>query len=208
MSILDFGNNSKKAALAKVHYKPKTERRYERVKDVVDFCRILEKHGDRVALSYFDKKRKLHDMTYGELAVNVKKVAAGVTAMGIAGKKVAVIGETSYQWLSSYIGAMAAGCVVIPMDKELETSVILDFLAWVDADAIVYSEKFNDAFEAAKGKHKSLKYFIPMTVAEDAKADNFTVAFDKLLEVGESEIANGYSYPMLRSFTFGINLTF
>ena len=198
MSILDFGNNSKKAALAKVHYKPKTERRYERVKDVVDFCRILEKHGDRVALSYFDKKRKLHDMTYGELAVNVKKVAAGVTAMGIAGKKVAVIGETSYQWLSSYIGAMAAGCVVIPMDKELETSVILDFLAWVDADAIVYSEKFNDAFEAAKGKHKSLKYFIPMTVAEDAKADNFTVAFDKLLEVGESEIANGYSYPPVK----------
>lgn len=198
MSIFDFSSNSKKAALAKIHYKPKTERKYERVRDVVDFCRILEKHGDRVALSYFDKKRKLHDMTYGELAANVKKVAAGVTAMGIAGKKVAIIGETSYQWLSSYIGAMAAGCVVIPMDKELDVSVILDFLAWVDADAIVYSEKFNDAFEAAKGNHKSLKYFIPVTASEDAKEDNYTVCFDKLLEVGVSEIENGYSYPPVK----------
>jgi len=198
MSIFDFSNIFQKAALAKVHYKPKTERRYERTRDVVDFCRIIEKHGDRVALSYFDKKRKLHDMTYGELGANIKKVAAGVTAMGVAGKKVAVIGETSYQWLSAYIGALAAGCVVIPMDKELETSVILDFLAWVDADAIVYSEKFNEAFEAAKGNHKSLKYFIPMTVAEDAKEDNYTVSFDKLLEVGVSEIENGYSYPPVK----------
>ena len=200
MSILDlnFNKNSKKAALAKVHYKPKTERRYERTKDVVDFCRIIEKHGDRVALTYFDKKRKLHNMTYGELGANIKKVAAGVTAMGIAGKKVAVIGETSYMWLSSYIGAMAAGCVVIPMDKELEKDVILDFLAWVDADAIVYSEKFSEAFEEAKGNHKSLRYFIPMTSDENAKADNFTVSFDKLLEVGEAEIENGYSYPPVK----------
>ena len=130
MGILNIDRNSQKAVMAKIHHKPKTERKYERATDVVDFCRILEKHGDRVALSYFDKKRKLHDMSYSKLALNIKKVAAGITAMGIAGKKVAVIGETSYKWLSSYIGAMAAGCVVIPMDKELEISAILDFLAW------------------------------------------------------------------------------
>ena len=198
MGILNIDRNSQKAVMAKIHHKPKTERKYERATDVVDFCRILEKHGDRVALSYFDKKRKLHDMSYSKLALNIKKVAAGITAMGIAGKKVAVIGETSYKWLSSYIGAMAAGCVVIPMDKELETSAILDFLAWVDAEAIVYSDKFNDAFEAVKGKHKSLKYFIPMSPKADAPEDNFTVSFKKLREVGEAEIENGYTYPPVK----------
>ena len=198
MGILNIDRNSQKAVMAKIHHKPKTERKYERATDVVDFCRILEKHGDRVALSYFDKKRKLHDMSYSKLALNIKKVAAGITAMGIAGKKVAIIGETSYKWLSSYIGAMAAGCVVIPMDKELETSAILDFLAWVDAEAIVYSDKFNDAFEAVKGKHKSLKYFIPMSPKADAPEDNFTVSFKKLREVGEAEIENGYTYPPVK----------
>ena len=153
MSILKSNKAAGKVAPVKTHYKPKTERRYERVTDVVDFCRILNKHGDRVALSYFDKKRKLHDVTYAELELTAKKVAAGITAMGISGKKIAIIGETSIPWITTYIGALASGSVVIPMDKELEPSVILDFLAWVDADAIVYSEKFNDTLEAAKGNH-------------------------------------------------------
>ncbi len=198
MSVLNFNKNSQKVAPAKVHYKPKTQRRYERVTDVVDFCRILNKHGDRVALSYFDKKRKLHDVTYAELENTAKKVAAGITAMGISGKKIAVIGETSLPWITTYIGTLASGSVVIPMDKELETNVILDFLAWVEADAIVYSEKFSDAFEAAKGNHKSLKYFIPMVEKEEAKEDSFTVSFDKLLEIGEAEIENGYNYPPVK----------
>ena len=198
MSILNFNKNQVKVAPVKVHYKPKTERRYERVNDVVDFCRILNKHGDRVALSYFDKKRKLHDVTYAELENTAKKIAAGITAMGISGKKIAVIGETSVAWITSYIGTLASGSVVIPMDKELEADVILDFLAWVEADAIVYSEKFNDAFEAAKGNHKSLKYFIPMVEKEGAAEDNFTVSFDKLLEIGEAEIENGYNYPPVK----------
>ena len=183
------------ASPVKTHFKPKNERKYERVSDVVDFCRLMSKHGSRVALSYFDKERKLHDMTYSELSDTCKKVSAGLTAMGLAGKKIAVIGETSYQWITSYIGTLASGSVVIPMDKELEISVILDFLAWVDADAIVYSEKFNKAFNDAKGNHKSLKYFIPMYPSENGDEDNFTVSFDKILELGEAEIANGYKFP-------------
>lgn len=198
MSVLNFNKLLANPAPVKVHYKPKTPRNYERTTDVVDFCRILNKHGDRVALSYFDKKRNLHDVTYAELENTAKKVAAGITAMGISGKKIAIIGETSLAWITSYIGALASGSVVIPMDKELETDVILDFLAWVEADAIVYSEKFNAAFEAAKGNHKSLKYFIPMTEAEGAAEDGFTVSFDKLLEIGEAEIENGYTYPPVK----------
>jgi len=81
------------------------------------------------------------------------------------------------------------------MDKELDTSVILDFLAWVDADAIIYSERFNTAFEDAKGNHKSLKYFVPMAPSAKTVNDEFTVSFDKLVELGEAEITNGYEFP-------------
>ena len=198
MNILNVNKILQNKSSAKVHYKPMTERRYERATDVVDFCRILDKHGDRVALSYFDKQRKLHDMTYGQLEDKIKKIAAGITAMGLSGKKIAVIGETSWQWIASYVSILASGGVAIPMDKELEVGVILDFLAWVDADAIIYSEKFNDAFNKVKGKHKSLKYFIPMAALENATEDNYTIAFDKLLEIGETEIENGYSYPPVK----------
>ena len=44
MGILNFNKNSQKVVLAKAHNKPKTERKYERVTDVVDFCRIYQKY--------------------------------------------------------------------------------------------------------------------------------------------------------------------
>ena len=187
--------DTSKESPVKTHYKPKNKRRYSRVSDAVDFQLLLQKHGSRVALSYFDKSRQLHDMTYGEVADTIKKVSAGISAMGLSGKKIAVIGETSYQWITSYVGILTSGSVVIPMDKELETSVILDFLAWVDADAIIYSERFNSAFEDAKGAHKSLKYFIPMCPPERFVEDEYTVSFEKLLLLGEAEIESGYEFP-------------
>ena len=48
----------------KIHRKPKTERKYERVQHVIDLIRVIEKHGDRVGFSYFDSKRKLVNLTY------------------------------------------------------------------------------------------------------------------------------------------------
>ncbi len=182
----------------KIHRKPKTERKCEKVTDVVDYCAVLAKHGDRIALSYFDKQRNLCDMTYTELTDTAKKVAAGLDAVGLAGKKVAVIGETSYMWITSYIGILASDSIVIPMDKELDTSVIEEFLAWVDADAIIYSEKFNAAFEATKGSHKSLKYYIPMAPAEDTNKKVkgvTTLSYAELLEKGAAAVEAGYKYP-------------
>ena len=82
----------------KIHRKPKTERKYERVSDAVDYCRVIAKHGDRVAFSYFGEKREVIDMTYGEYTTLVKNMAAGLTELGYAGKKIAIIGETSVYW--------------------------------------------------------------------------------------------------------------
>lgn len=186
----------KRSQHGKIHRKPKTERICENVKNVAEYCEVISKHGDKIALSYFDKKRVLHDMSYGELSAFVKKIAAGLAELGLKGKKIAVIGETSPEWIASYIAILASGSVVIPMDKELEIDVIEGFLSWVDADAIIYSEKFKGAFDAAKASHKSLKYFIPMLDFEtaDETLDSKTVSLDKVVVMGEKSVGEGYEY--------------
>ena len=123
----------------KVQRRAKTERRYTPVADVLDLCRVIEGHGDRIAYTYFDKSRNLHDMTYGELGRLIKEVAAGITEIGLAGKRIAVIGETSVEWVASYMAILASGGVAIPMDKELQISEIEGFLESVDASAVIYS---------------------------------------------------------------------
>ncbi len=183
----------------KVHKKPKTKREYERVADILEFLSVISKHGDRIAYTYFDKSRKLHDVTYAELTALIKKVAAGFDAIGLEESRIAIIGETSVPWIATYLASLADGHVVIPMDKELDMEQIEAFLESVDADVIVYSASFNTKFDNAKANHKTLKHFIAIDPTEEELKDEKTVAFEALLSKGEAAIEAGYKYPPIEN---------
>lgn len=183
----------------KVHRAPKTVRRYERVANVLDFYRVLEKHGDRVLFSYFDEKRKIQEMSYAEFTQLILAEAAGLTEAGMAGKRVALIGETSPKWLASYLAVLASGGVVIPMDKELEISVIEDFLKEVDAEGIIYSASFNGKFSHAQEAHPSLKVFMPMAPNEEEAAQNDVISLAQIEEKGKAAVSAGYHFPNVQN---------
>ncbi|MBE6597326.1 MAG: hypothetical protein E7641_06620 [Ruminococcaceae bacterium] len=179
----------------KIHTKVKTQREYERVSDAVDFIRVIEKHGDRVAYTYFDKKRNLCDVTYAELTEKIKRTAAGLASLGLKESRVAIIGETSVDWVASYVAVLANGGVVIPMDKELDLHEIEGFLDGVDAEAIIYSSLFNGKFNETKANHPSLKRFIAIA-PDDAELENEkTVALSDMLERGDKELEKGFTLP-------------
>ncbi|MBO5883886.1 MAG: AMP-binding protein [Clostridia bacterium] len=179
----------------KIHRKPKTDRKYERVSDAVDFCRVIAKHGDRVAFSYFGEKREVIDMTYGEFASLVKNVAAGLTELGYAGKKIAVIGETSVFWHAAYLATLATGGVAIPMDKELEVEVINGLLGSVDADAIVYSGSFNGKFVPLMNGDTTLSMFVAVAPDEKELENSKVKAYSDVVSLGKAAVENGYEYP-------------
>ena len=175
----------------KVIYRPKTERRYERVLDAYDLCRILAKHGDKVGFCYFDKERKLHELSYVRFYNRVVRTAAGLTQMGYAGKKIALLGETSVAWLASYLAILVTGGVAIPMDKELEIDSIVGLLEGVDADAIIYSEHFNGRLAGAVSKDSSLKLFLPIDPDEEELKNPNTVAYRAMREMGKQLVEAG-----------------
>ena len=179
----------------KMHKAPKTARKYERVDHVLDFLRVIEKHGDKIVYSYFDKKRTVKDMSYSRLVRRVKRMAAALTEMGYAGKRIALIGENSPMWMITYLGVLASGGVAIPMDKELEISAIEGFLDGVEADGILYSASFNGKFKNAMENHKSLSLFIPIDPTEEELACEKVVSYKKMQEIGKAAVENGYQYP-------------
>jgi len=141
---------------------PKTPRKYERVLDAYDLCRIIAKHGDKTAFTYYNKSKQLYSISYVRFYNRVVRTAAGLTKHGLAGKKVAIIGETSVAWIATYLAVLVTGGVAIPMDKELEISSIIGLLESVDADAIVYSDHFNGKFTAEIKEKSCLELFIPV----------------------------------------------
>lgn len=185
-------------------YKPINRRRMERVLphiwDVTDLCDIIERHGSKTLFRYYEGK-DIQSMTYATFGTQVREAAAAFTAMGLCGEKIVVIGETSPQWVCTYLGALAAGCVIVPMDKELDTEEIRRFIAMVDARAIVYSKSFNEKFiKSISDGDTGIRYFIPITPAYDSSFDNKVIAFDQLLTCGRERVErDGYHYPIVRN---------
>ena len=56
--------------------------------------------------------------------------------LGLGGKRIAVIGDTSPFWISTYLAAVITGGVAVPMDKDLKPEEISAFLAFAEIDAV------------------------------------------------------------------------
>ena len=161
------------------------------INNVNDLIDAIKNNGDKIIFKYF-VANQVKEMTYAEFHANIHKVAAAFESLELSGKRIAVIGDTSPQWLATYVGALAAGAVIIPMDKELAVTEIEKFLSMVEANAIVYSKNFNEKLLPTMESHPSLKYFIPVEAPANAEELPKVLPFDQLLEKGEAALANGY----------------
>ena len=182
------------------HHKPMNRERMNRIapraNDMIDLIEQLGGHGDKIAYRYYEGK-DIKSLTYVETQTMVRRCAAAFDTMGLKGKRVAVIGDTSPQWIVSYMAAMAAGCVVVPMDKELDVAEICKFLDMVEAKAIVFSKSFNEKFkDAIQNGTTGVEYFIPVTPAYDSSFDAKVISFEEVMEKGRARLeTEGYDYP-------------
>ena len=168
----------------------KTPRVYTKLQGFADLLPVLAARGDRVLFKY-PKGKEFATLSFADFATLVNRVAAGLCAVGLGGKRVALIGETSPEWVASYLAIVAGGGVAIPMDKELAVEAIEGFLATVDAEAILYSPTFQEKLANARENHPSLTTFIPFEGGEGEKV----LPFAELLAKGEEALAAGYTLP-------------
>lgn len=175
------------------------ERSFTKLKNLNTLIDIYRTRPEKIVYKYFADDRSMISLTYSEFADMICRQAAGFASLGLAGKRIAVIGETSPMWVSTYISAILAGGIVIPLDKELKMSEIEGFLEFSEADAVVFSQTFNDRFTNAAESHKTLKKFIPLTPEGCTITDSEkVVSFDEIIKLGEKALGEGYTIPFER----------
>lgn len=173
----------------------KTERIYTPVENLAHFARKIALFEDKIAFRWLNKQHEILSMTYRELSERIHRQAAGFSAAGLAGKRIAVIGETSVEWVTTYTSAIAAGGVAIPLDRELDAEQISGFLAFAEADAIVYSEGMNEKLAFLADGHPTVGVVIPISPAEGTEDNPRVLPFEKLMEMGREAVEKGYVYP-------------
>ena len=160
------------------------------------FATKIAKHGDKTAYRYFDRQHNLLSLTYRNLSAKFLQTAAGLDAVDLAGKRIAIIGETSIEWICAYVATIAAGGIAVPMDKELDVEQIEGFFTFAEVDAVVYSPLFNEAFSTLPETHPTVRKLIPMAPERGTwEEKEYMIPFTKLLEIGEIKADAGYRYP-------------
>lgn len=121
-----------------------------------------EKYGDK-PLFAFEREHVDYEMSYPEYAEYARAMTRGFIHLGLAGKRVAVIGETSPEWLTTYIATVTSGGVIVPIDVALSQDQFVEFIKRVDAQAIAYSNTWAQFIEENEDKFEGVENFIRLT---------------------------------------------
>ncbi len=167
----------------KVKSHKKTERRFTPANNIAEFIDVMRGHGDKKLFAW-KEKNVTREMTYAEFVAMVENFSLALTKKygESAGIKVSVIGETSPYWIAAYLGILASGNVVVPMDKELDRGEISKFFEVADVEAVVYSATFNEAMANMLTGHKSLRTLIPLD--DSLEVSDSVIPFSAMVSLG------------------------
>jgi len=95
-----------------------------------------QRHPDKIALQY-KNKGQWKTFSYSKLWDAVEKLAAGLRQLGIKEKShIALLGKSSPRWVAAYLAILRAGCVAIPIDKELKSTELRYILNDSNSEAV------------------------------------------------------------------------
>ncbi len=88
--------------------------------------------------------------TFKEFKRDIYAVSSWFVKKGYQGKHIAIIGSSSYHWVTTFLGITCSANVVIPIDKMLSEEEILNLLRLGDVDMVFLSEEFEPMMNKIK----------------------------------------------------------
>ena len=156
---------------------------------------VAKKHPDRIAFAYKLKPSdpKPVEITYQAARNRIAALGTGFIAAGLRDRHIALIGDTSYDWICAYFSLISIGAVVVPLDKDLPTGKMKGLLLEADCQHVVCSQPiYSRLAEHYRELPLVHSYYImddPDSQSE-ASLDAVVVAGQKLLDAGDSSYAD------------------
>ena len=154
-----------------------------------------ELFGDK-SLFRFNKGDEVVDVSYNEFLDYINKITRAFIHMGVKDKKVVLTGETSVEWIASYIATVTAGGVIVPLDPYLLEDEIIKFTNHSEASFVVCSPTFEKLFRDREGELPNVNNVIIadkmnfiLTTDKQYVSEKFT-DFENILALGEYLIKN------------------
>jgi long-chain acyl-CoA synthetase len=150
---------------------------------------VAKKYPHRIAISYRKNPRDKDtvDVTYSQARDYIRDMGTELISMGCRDKHVALIGESSFEWICSYFSLMSIGAVVVPIDINLTIDEITSILNTAECEFLFYSMTIDDKIQEFNKKVPRLKTFICM----NGEKRDYAFSLDDIVSRGGERYANG-----------------
>lgn len=120
-------------------------KKYSHLREMIEDCAV--KYANNVAFKVKkveNRKVSYDEITYERFSKETEYLARTFIEVGLAGKRIAVIGKNSYEWMVVFLATVFAGGVIVPLDRGLLDYEIEDQLKRSEAVALFYGGEFRD----------------------------------------------------------------
>ena len=167
------------------NYSLNTVTKFDSINEMLELA--VKEAGNKIAFKY-KVGDEIKEVTYNDFQNDTIYLGTGLHSLGITNSHVAVIGENSYDWITVYLTVLKSNSVIVPVDKELPVSDIINVLQHSDSEVLFYSKKFDKYITEISEALPNIKYFIGF----DNKDDNEKIlSYKKLMETGKKLFENG-----------------
>ncbi len=121
-------------------------KKYSHLREMIETCAVKYENNIAFKIKKKDENKKVYydDITYSRLNKEVEYLARAFMEKDLAGKRIAVIGKNSYEWIIVFLAAISAGGVIVPLDRGLLDYEIEDQIKRSQAEALFYGGEFKD----------------------------------------------------------------
>lgn len=116
---------------------------------------------DRIAFRYMPNRKTLVEKTYSDFYQEIRWLATYLLKRGVRGRKIALMGENSYQWLLAYFAIVTSGNVAVLLAKDFTEEEVTILLEQTETEIVVPSKSCLPVVERSRKKLSKLR-IMPM----------------------------------------------
>lgn len=170
-----------------MHIEMKKEAQRSTPKIVTDLLQLVrtgaENFPDKEIYIYQENKQEKR-LTYRQNYEHVLWFGTALCELGLAGKHIAVVGDTHPSYMTTFLSVIASNGTIVPLDKDLHDDALIDFMNIAEVSAVIYTENFNRRLIRHADRLPTVRYYVPiMDWSEDCNGEEI-VPFNELLSLG------------------------
>lgn len=134
--------------------------------DLQDFVNeIAQQYGERDVYRYIEDGKVIHK-TFQAFRQDILSVASWFIGQDMKGRHIAIIGSSSYHWMTTFLGAACSANVVIPIDRMLPEEEILNLLVMGDVEMVFLSQEFAHLCPAIEAQENKVQRIVNLSAEE------------------------------------------